>query len=61
MGLPILGGNTARPGSCGVVYKLDSSGNETVLLGYAGYPYAGVIRDAAGHLYGTGESVAGSF
>ena len=42
----------------GVVYKLDSSGNQTVLYTFmngpdGGYPTAGVIRDAAGNLYGT--------
>ncbi|MGC9948415.1 MAG: choice-of-anchor tandem repeat GloVer-containing protein [Bryobacteraceae bacterium] len=44
--------------SCGVVYKLDPSGNETVLHSFTGgvdgsYPYAGVMLDAAGNLYGT--------
>jgi len=42
----------------GVVYKLDTAGQETVLYSFTGgpdggYPYAGVIRDAAGNLYGT--------
>jgi uncharacterized repeat protein (TIGR03803 family) len=42
----------------GVVYMLDTSGNETVLHTFTGgadggNPYAGVIRDAAGNLYGT--------
>jgi uncharacterized repeat protein (TIGR03803 family) len=42
----------------GVVYKLDSAGNETVLHSFTGgadggNPYAGVIRDSAGNLYGT--------
>ncbi len=42
----------------GVVYKLDSAGHETVLYNFSNgpggfYPYAGVIRDAAGNLYGT--------
>jgi len=44
------------PGSCGVVYKLDSSGTETVLHSFTGTdggnPYAGVVRDDAGNLYG---------
>ena len=39
----------------GVVYKLDSAGHETVLYNFSNgpggfYPYAGVIRDAAGNL-----------
>jgi uncharacterized repeat protein (TIGR03803 family) len=42
----------------GVVYKLDTTGQETVLHSFTGgadggYPYAGVIRDSAGNLYGT--------
>jgi len=48
-------GGTAN---AGVVFKLDSSGNEKVLYSFTGgadgaYPYAGVIRDSAGNLYGT--------
>jgi uncharacterized repeat protein (TIGR03803 family) len=43
---------------CGVVFKLDTSGNETVLYSFTGTadgaePLAGVIEDAAGNLYGT--------
>ena len=42
----------------GVVYKLDKSGKEAVLYNFSGgtdggVPYGGVIRDAAGNLYGT--------
>jgi uncharacterized repeat protein (TIGR03803 family) len=44
---------------CGVVFKLDPLGKETVLHTFTGFdgkgPYAGVIRDAAGNLYGTTE------
>jgi uncharacterized repeat protein (TIGR03803 family) len=45
-------------GGTGVVYKLDSAGNYTVLYNFAGgtdvdTPVAGVIRDSAGDLYGT--------
>ena len=56
------GGNTsgscAGYGGCGVVFKLDAAGNETVLYTFTGgadglWPYAGLIRDAAGNLYGT--------
>src|ERR1039457_2108774 len=44
--------------NAGVVYKLDTTGNETVLYSFTGgadggAPYAGVIRDPAGNLYGT--------
>jgi uncharacterized repeat protein (TIGR03803 family) len=43
---------------CGVVFKLDSSGNETVLYTFTGAadganPEGGVALDAAGNLYGT--------
>lgn len=43
---------------CGVVYKLDPAGNETVLHIFTGspdgsQPLAGLVRDAAGNLYGT--------
>src|ERR1700722_18280865 len=42
----------------GVVFKLDTTGTETVLhsfTGFAdgGYPYAGLIQDSLGSLYGT--------
>jgi uncharacterized repeat protein (TIGR03803 family) len=45
----------------GVVFKVDTSGNETVLYNFTGgadggIPYAGVIRDSAGNLYGTASS-----
>ena len=43
---------------CGVVFKLSPSGAETVLYRFTGAadganPYAGLVRDAAGNLYGT--------
>ena len=43
---------------CGVVYKLDSSGNETVLYRFKGesdgaFPVAPLFMDKAGNLYGT--------
>ncbi|HSZ62500.1 MAG TPA: choice-of-anchor tandem repeat GloVer-containing protein [Terriglobales bacterium] len=42
----------------GTVFKVDSSGNETVLYSFTGTPdgagpYAGVVLDAQGNLYGT--------
>ena len=45
----------------GTVFKLDATGHETVLYSFTGYgdganPYAGLIRDAAGNLYGTTAS-----
>ena len=43
---------------CGVVYKLDAAGQETVLYSFTlgtdeRGPSAGLIRDSAGNLYGT--------
>jgi uncharacterized repeat protein (TIGR03803 family) len=42
---------------CGTVFKLDTTGKETVLYSFTGagglYPYGGVVRDQAGNLYGT--------
>jgi uncharacterized repeat protein (TIGR03803 family) len=45
-------------GNCGVVFKLSPTGTETVLYSFiggadGGGPYAGVIQDAVGNLYGT--------
>ena len=44
-------------GGCGTVFKLDTTGKETVLHSFTGSdganPVAGLIRDAAGNLYGT--------
>jgi len=52
------GGAGAGWAGYGVVYKLDKTGHETVLYTFTGgadgnRPYAGVIRDAGGNLYGT--------
>jgi uncharacterized repeat protein (TIGR03803 family) len=55
--------------SCGVVFKLDTAGNETVLYSFTGLadgdePYSGLIQDAAGNLYGTtgyGGDFSGTF
>jgi uncharacterized repeat protein (TIGR03803 family) len=53
------GADGAQPYSvgCGVVFKIDPNGNETVLHYFDGtdgsLPYSGLIRDAAGNLYGT--------
>jgi uncharacterized repeat protein (TIGR03803 family) len=45
-------------GGFGTVFKLDTTGKETVLLSLAGTPdaedaYSGLTRDKAGNLYGT--------
>jgi uncharacterized repeat protein (TIGR03803 family) len=49
-----LGGN-----GCGVVFKIDTTGKETVLHSFSGVdgadPYGGLVRDKAGNLYGTTE------
>ena len=57
-----LYGTTAIGGAsgAGVVFKVDTSGHETVLYTFTGgadggYPNAAVIRDSAGNLYGTAE------
>jgi uncharacterized repeat protein (TIGR03803 family) len=49
------GGGSSGPG---VVFKVDPSGDETVLYNFTGgkdgaYPQASVVRDSAGNLYGT--------
>ena len=56
----IGGGNTACSDSyfgCGVVFKLDAAGKETVLHAMGGtdgeYPTAGLTMDAVGNFYGT--------
>jgi uncharacterized repeat protein (TIGR03803 family) len=51
-------GNNCYYGGCGAVFKLDTTGTETVLYGFTGgadgeNPYPGLIRDSAGNLYGT--------
>jgi uncharacterized repeat protein (TIGR03803 family) len=56
-----LYGTTAGGGASnqGTVFKLDTAGKLTVLYSFAGppldgqYPLAGLVRDAAGNLYGT--------
>jgi uncharacterized repeat protein (TIGR03803 family) len=60
--------NGGGAAGAGVVFKLDRSGNETVLYSFTGgadggFPLAGLIRDSAGNFYGTtnggGASSAG--
>jgi uncharacterized repeat protein (TIGR03803 family) len=58
-GTTLAGGGSGCGGiGCGTVFKVDKHGRETVLYSLTGgtdggSPYAGLIRDAAGHLYGT--------
>ena len=51
------GANSDFRYSPGVVFKLDTTGHETVLYSFTGGaegdPYAGLIQDGAGNLYGT--------
>jgi uncharacterized repeat protein (TIGR03803 family) len=52
------GGSTSCSGGCGTVFKVTSSGKESILYSFAGgtdgaNPYGGLIRDARGNLYGT--------
>jgi len=58
-GTTFSGGSTnAGPQNAGTVFKLDSSGDETVLHSFTrspdgAFPQAGLVRDKAGNLYGT--------
>ena len=59
-GTTAFGGGTGCQGGygCGTVFKVSPNGKETVLLDFNGdeggaNPYAGVIADSAGNLYGT--------
>ena len=62
-GTALQGGPPCGFFTCGVVFKIDSTGNETVLHGFTGAdganPEAGLLRDSAGNLYGT-TSAGGS-
>jgi uncharacterized repeat protein (TIGR03803 family) len=57
----LLGGQLG----CGTVFKLDTTGRETVLYRFTGkkdggFPTAGLVMDAVGKLYGTAPD-AGDF
>jgi len=58
-GATFEGGSKACPAGCGVVFRLDKTGKETVLYSFTGgtsdgqFPFAGLVADAAGNLYGT--------
>jgi uncharacterized repeat protein (TIGR03803 family) len=50
---------------CGTVFKLTPDGTKTVLYTFNGgndgaYPYAGLLRDQAGNLYGTTQNGGGA-
>jgi uncharacterized repeat protein (TIGR03803 family) len=51
--------------ACGIVFKLDAAGNETILHNFTGgldgaSPFGGLVRDSAGNLYGTANSGGGA-
>jgi uncharacterized repeat protein (TIGR03803 family) len=59
-GTTIFGGayRNCNGDACGVVFRLDPTGKETVLHSFTGgadgaFPYAGLITDSSGNLYGT--------
>lgn len=58
-GTTVTGGNTGPcpPSGCGTVYKLDTSGKETILHRFSAFdgasPFGGLIIDSSGNLYGT--------
>jgi uncharacterized repeat protein (TIGR03803 family) len=59
-GTTFFGGNLSGCGGlgCGVVFKLDKAGKETVLYSFTGgadgaNPYVGLVRDEEGNFYGT--------
>ena len=62
-GTTLAGGSSSNcGGGCGTVFRLDTTGTESVLHNFVGsptdgaFPYAGLVRDAAGNLYGTTKS-----
>jgi uncharacterized repeat protein (TIGR03803 family) len=57
-GTTARGGSTSCPNGCGVVFKVDPSGHESVLHAFTNAPdgkapEAGLLLDATGNLYGT--------
>ncbi len=59
-GTTMNGGNVCANSTCGVVFKIASSGDFTVLHSFtpadAFNPWAGLVRDADGNMYGTTSS-----
>jgi uncharacterized repeat protein (TIGR03803 family) len=56
---------TCESYGCGTVFKVDPTGKETVLHTFTGgadgeQPWAGLVRDAAGNLYGTTQAGGGT-
>lgn len=60
------GGGIGCIDGCGTVFKVDTTGTETVLHSFAGgttdgcFPYAGLLLDKAGNLYGTTQACGAS-
>ena len=59
---PYGGDSTCNyPSGCGVVFTIDTAGKEIALYSFdhrhGQYPFAGLVRDAKGNLYGTTDSV----
>jgi uncharacterized repeat protein (TIGR03803 family) len=57
-GTTYVRGSGCPPYGCGTVFKINSKGKETVLHSFTGAPdgdnpFAGLVRDSAGNLYGT--------
>ena len=57
-GTTAYGGSGGCSGGCGIVFKVDKTNKESVLHEFTGppdgeRPYAGLVRDSAGNLYGT--------
>jgi uncharacterized repeat protein (TIGR03803 family) len=58
-GTTVAGGTGKCSAGCGTVFKMTSSGKETVIYSFTGgttdgaAPYASLVRDKSGNLYGT--------
>ncbi len=61
-GTTAVGGNPACLHGCGTVFKLDTSGKESVLYSFTGtsgdgyFPSATLVQDVQGNLYGTAQA-----
>ena len=57
-GTTYVRGTGCLPYGCGTVFKINSKGKESILYSFTGAPdgdnpFAGLVRDSAGNLYGT--------
>ncbi len=60
-GVTDIGGDSGCVAGCGTVFELSASGALTTLYRFTGgsdggYPYGGLVMDAAGNLYGTAQA-----